>query len=595
MQQSPLADSPALYLTRRLVDAVIREDVAGCQSQSEVIDASSVPGAPTWPAEWLRWGLDRGTLWVPVAPARFMQRWRWSGQPMIWQAATAAEPATVDHYEQLLACLRSDTTGESRELLATYLAECRTAEAHHSRCQEERNRWFAEACQQGLHWRDLTAVPDRLLYFDRLAAFLDHPFYPSARAKSGFDDEALAAYGPEFAPRFQLRWLAVPRSDVTVRGRLPDAWPSFSDVGLNQQLADNHRLVPVHPHLWDTALDRFLAETPLGSQVLRAPDPYLWVRPTLSVRTLVLEAEPQVHVKVPLTIRTLGNRNIRTVKPSTLYDGHTIQRLLQDIIDNDQTLSELLAVTDESTGMHAGDLPWLGCIVRHLPTLASQQALVPVASLAADSPDGRCVTQTLADALTGGDLWTWVRHYLALTLRVHLRLWLEYGIALESNQQNSMLVLEPGQRPYLLLKDNDAPRIWPARLCQRLPSATPLLEQLKDRRILVDDETPLVQMFTTITLQLNLAVVLEGLADRGPHPMTEWYRLLRQELIAALDQLAADGVDTAPARQALLHDDRLFTKYLLRAGSLESKDRTGAADINKFYGKTAPNFLRLVP
>ena len=51
--------------------------------------------------------------------------------------------------------------------------------------------------------------------------------------------------------------------------------------------------------------------------------------------------------------------------------------------------------------------------------------------------------------------------------------------------------------------------------------------------------------------------------------------------------------DLDPAgRKALLEDRQLYTKYLLRAGSLESKSRTGAADINKFYGKLATNFLR---
>jgi hypothetical protein len=42
----------------------------------------------------------------------------------------------------------------------------------------------------------------------------------------------------------------------------------------------------------------------------------------------------------------------------------------------------------------------------------------------------------------------------------------------------------------------------------------------------------------------------------------------------------------------LLENARLPLKYLLRAASLESKASTGAADINKFYGETAPNFLR---
>ena len=32
-------------------------------------------------------------------------------------------------------------------------------------------------------------------------------------------------------------------------------------------------------------------------------------------------------------------------------------------------------------------------------------------------------------------------------------------------------------------------------------------------------------------------------------------------------------------------------KYLLSAGSLLSKRATGAADINKFYGYSGPNFM----
>lgn len=46
-----------------------------------------------------------------------------------------------------------------------------------------------------------------------------------------------------------------------------------------------------------------------------------------------------------------------------------------------------------------------------------------------------------------------------------------------------------------------------------------------------------------------------------------------------------------PECKVLLEDRQLYTIYLLRAGSLEGNSRTGAADINKFYGKLAPNFL----
>eukprot|EP01034_Spumella_vulgaris_P045144 gene45144-56207_t len=86
------------------------------------------------------------------------------------------------------------------------------------------------------------------------ATFIDHPLYPTARAKLGFDRAALEAYGPESQQPFQLRWLALPRHLVQEHGRgarqgpadsmdcagqpgqagleRPTAWPTFADVGL---------------------------------------------------------------------------------------------------------------------------------------------------------------------------------------------------------------------------------------------------------------------------------------------------------------------------------------------------------------------------
>jgi hypothetical protein len=62
---------------------------------------------------------------------------------------------------------------------------------------------------------------------------------------------------------------------------------------------------------------------------------------------------------------------------------------------------------------------------------------------------------------------------------------------------------------------------------------------------------------------------------------------------AVLADLSAAGEDTAFARHVLLEDDHLHLKYLLTAASLVEKAQTGAADVNKFYGKRAPNFLRV--
>ncbi|WP_148862856.1 IucA/IucC family protein [Marinobacter fonticola] len=589
---SPESDA-CRHLTKRLIDTLIREDVAGCQSRAARVSAHKVPHAPASPDTWLKWELERGVLWLPVQTACFMQTWRWSGEALLWQARDAVDGWTqLDRFDEILSCLRPAAGSEALAQHRAYETECDTAVAHDQLCRQAQARWF-----HGLAKAGGTSLPfgdgaGGMLFYDRLAAFHDHPFYPSARAKTGFDYEALQAYAPEFSPTFALRWLAVPKSRVQAQGDLPECWPDFPAVGLDAAMDESHCLIPIHPHVWDRALTQYLSGSDLEGQVRLAPKPAVWVTPTLSVRTLQVTDEPSLHLKVPLTIRTLGARNIRTVKPSTIYDGYTVQRLLSALAANDRALAERYILTDESTGAHVGDLNWLGMIVRRYPVEIEGATVVPVAALAAPGPDGRCVMEVLAERFYGGDLTAFLEDYLNLTLSVHLRLWLKYGVALESNQQNSMLVLQEAGPPRLLMKDNDAPRLWAARLCARLETLAPLVAELRDDRILVDAEEPLAQMFTTITLQLNIAVLLEEVIARGHRSRNECYARLRQQIAGALHELEQEGVETGTARQCLLEDDYLYVKYLLRAGSLESKASTGATDINKFYGKTAPNFLR---
>ena len=46
-------------------------------------------------------------------------------------------------------------------------------------------------------------------------------------------------------------------------------------------------------------------------------------------------------------------------------------------------------------------------------------------------------------------------------------------------------------------------------------------------------------------------------------------------------------------RARVLDADRLPGKAMLTAGTLQTKARSGAADINKFYGTTGPNYLKV--
>jgi siderophore synthetase component len=626
------------YIRQRVLDALLREDVRGCVSQATLAGAEQLAGYPgAWSrpagAQWLRLPhLQGGVLWIPVQPARFMQQWRSTAAPLLWQEGVRyTELLALD---DILDCFARGLAPQARELFSSFAAECSLAVEQRRIADTERERWFGalRTHKPDLHQLDWSAS---LLHYDRVAAFHDHPLYPTARAKLGFDRAALEAYGPECQQPFQLRWLALPRELVFAEGAAaeaaqgaapgssssaappegeaasaasgerraagargcgwPAAWPRFADVGLAPELAESHALLPVHPFVWGDQLNAMLEGCGLAARAIAAPLPWLTVVPTLSVRTVMLLDAPEWHLKVPLTIRTLGARNIRTIKPSTIRDGHSIQTLLGAIAAREPAYAQRLLLTDEQAGAHADHRMFLGYILRRYPDAALQGcAVVPVAALTAAAPQGGIVAQELAQRYYGGDLRAFFDDYLDLTLGLHLTLWLRYGVALESNQQNSVLVLgKEGQRLRLLLKDNDAARIHTGELARRWPQLAAHVADLQDKRIAVDDALPLAQMFITITLQLNIAVLAERYAEALKVEPAALHRRVRACVERVLAQLEAEGENASLARRVLLEDERLYLKCLLVAATLSDKSETGAADVNKYYGRSAPNFLRV--
>lgn len=577
------------YLCQRVLDAFLREDVRGCISRGRVFSGKETPFASLLSPDlgegaWLRMG-DLG-LWLAVEPCQFMQDWRLRTLPAVWVAGQ--EVVFLHSLAEILQRFHVGLDEEGQDRHAAFAEECLIAEEHGAICEAERARWFSAPTEAAAKW---PAWARTLLGHDRLASFHDHPFYPTARAKLGFSAADLRAYAPEFQPVFALRWLAVPRALYDGHELPAELRPTFSVVGLDENLARNRVLLPVHPALWNNGLDAFLAESGLADVVVKAPAPWLEVTPTLSVRTVAPLAQPALHIKLPLGMRTLGARNLRTIKPSTVADGAGVQAILAAVVAESPELRERLLLTDEDTGATVAGQTFLGFILRRYPGALRDEKVAPVAALTAATPRGRLLVQELAEWFYGGDVLALFEEYLDLTLRLHLTLWIRYGVALESNQQNSLVAFSPTARLRLLLKDNDAARLHGRMLTARRPDLAMRVSAIRDRRIIVDDELPLAQMFVTITLQLNIAVLAEAMTNAGCADRGALYSLVRAVTAEVLDDLAAQG-DVSLARRMLLESDRLPLKLLLRAATLESKAQTGSTDVNKFYGVTAPNFLR---
>jgi hypothetical protein len=139
------------------------------------------------------------------------------------------------------------------------------------------------------------------------------------------------------------------------------------------------------------------------------------------------------------------------------------------------------------------------------------------------------------------------------------------------------------------------PTGWPpsapnyARLAGAVGAAAPEPEAFGDPRLLTGSDEALADVFVTITVHLCAGALAFDLARRGYAPLPELLGVVREALAGALDR-AGPAARRLCAR--VLEAERLPGKAMVTAGTLTDKARTGASDINKYYGPAGPNYLR---
>ncbi|QIP82927.1 IucA/IucC family siderophore biosynthesis protein [Streptomyces sp. Tu 2975] len=579
-------DTAQRDLLLRVLGALLREDVVGLRTHSTPVERED--------GLWLRLAHDADggdALLLPVVEDGFQSTYT-ARLPLLVRESDGRE---LTSHDDVLDALSARARPADRAGFDAFAEECRQTLATmrlHARTREEvagrlTDRYGADPA----HWTGLAGG----LAHDTLAARHDHPVYPTARGRSGLGEEQLRAYGPEFHPRFALRWIAVPREVLTVPGgaaRLPDRWPTPAILGL-PELFHSHVALPVHPLTVGAPLHEALRATGLQDRAVLADHPYLEAVPTLSMRTVALAADPALHLKLPLTTATLGLRNRRTIKPGTLVDGAAGQRLLETVITREPRFRDTVLHADETVYAHAGH-ELLAVLVRRYPAGLDDAVVTPMAALLSEAPRGGTVIDHLAGRFYGGDPLALFDACLSLLFDWQTAL-LGYGIALESHQQNISLVLDRDgdgrTRLRLLLKDNDGPRINTARMRETLGPDAPNPSDFDDARIFGEDDRPVTDLFTTITLHLCAGAYAFGLARHGRAPLESLLDLVRDRLTEAADRLGTrEGEPGAILRAHVLDGRELPVKAMVTAGTLLTKERSGAADINKHY-ITGPNYL----
>ncbi|MEC4020977.1 IucA/IucC family protein [Streptomyces sp. H27-D2] len=625
----------------RVLSALLREDVLGLRTRSTRIERPD--------GDWLRLAADdaRGAggaraagsgetllppvpegdealpssatgggeaLLLPVADDGF-QCESAARLPLLVRESDGRELRGCDEVVGALSALADPV---DRAGYAAFAEECRqtlaTMRLHASSRDEVADLLTA---RHGANPADWTGLADGLAH-DTLAARLDHPVYPTARGRAGLTDDQLRSYAPEFHPSFELRWIAVPQDALTVgggpgpgpgpghaaatapgAGGRPAYWPTPGDLGL-PALDGSHLAIPVHPLSLGDPLRDALRATGLEGRAVLADRPYLEVVPTLSMRTVALTRDPTLHLKLPLATATLGLLNRRTIKPGTLTDGAAGQRLAAAVIAREPRFRESVLLADESRFAHAGH-ELLAVLLRRYPTGLDDAVVVTMAALLSEAPRGGLVIDHLAERFYGDEPLALLDACLTLLFDWQTTLF-GYGIALESHQQNISLVLDRdaagSTRLRLLFKDNDGPRVNTGRLRVTLGEHVPGPAEFDDARIFGADDGPLADLFTTITVHLCAGAYAFGLARHGRAPLERLLQLVTDRLSEAVDRLCAaddrrgagpDGPG-ATLRARLFDAPRLPVKAMVTAGTLLTKDRSGAADVNKHY-VTGPNYL----
>ncbi|MEV6373134.1 IucA/IucC family siderophore biosynthesis protein [Micromonospora musae] len=539
-----MTDDSEREVFSRVLDALLREDHLGLTSN----------GGPRG-GQWWEAPHRDGLLRIPVCADGFQQLLR-SAAPVLHVEPVTGDGYRVDTVDGLLMLLAPQDDAEAEAGWAVFTGECRADLRARRLAARARPRVFASIAAE------LAAAPTGMpaaMLDEVLAAYAGHPVYPTDRCRHGLGDDELRRYAPEHAPRFALRWSPTPVAALRLTGELPAWWPRSPHPGTI--------LVPVHPL------------TAARNALPLVDPPPVHVRPTLSMRTVALADDPYTHLKLPLPTATLGARNRRMLHPDTLADGAAIAGLLDRTAAAEPAFAGRIRHADEGTYGRVGDDDRRSFLLRRFPRDLADVRVVPVAALAAPDP----VAGTVLERVSPGDPEALLASYLDLLLDWHVCLWLRYGVALEAHPQNIHLLLHGDGTVGLLYKDNDGARLEPRH---RGPDRL----SLRDERMWARDPQELADVFITITLHLAAAAPLIALAARGVRVPTP-AQALTSRLAAARDRWG-DATMSRMFTERVLRAARLPVKAMVTAGTLLPKQRLGCADVNKYYRRTGPNYLR---
>lgn len=415
------------------------------------------------------------------------------------------------------------------------------------------------------------ACSSPLMTSEWLSLVADRPFHPFAHSKG------------ELAPlttqkEIQVYWWAFKKDDVinhmesipykelllpeSEENHIKEKMAKLSDDYISLPLLESqHRYLKFEENQYE-GIDLSHATT-MGS-------------PTSSLRTLIHNTNPNLHLKLSTNAKTLGA--IRSMPSRYLMNGHTAYQFLNKVINEIPLLKNRLFLSNETHWWVLGkqepivkNLGAIGCQVRHLPDFCQDKNVTPI-TMSALSCTYIDPWETLG---VKGDKWSLLKDLSIHFIQTFLTLWSK-GIMPECHGQNTIVCYENNQFKCFILRDHDTLRICTPTIKESgFTSPMYTIDTSTPNNLIFSKNEDLLNYFITLGIQINLYPIALATLKYTDRTESNFWEMV-QDILYDFVETQPISEQTKSQIQTNLFDNKTWPfKQLLMPLLAQESDSTG--------------------
>lgn len=456
----------------------------------------------------------------------------------------------------------------------------------------------------------LDCPAELFIQLEQYAGLRDRPYHPLAKLKDGFSAEEYLQFSPEFSQPIPLCWVAVKKEKLVygqavtqIETQQPakifldhEQYAALAQELNQKEIGDEFLVLPMHIWQFKHILSEKFAQELLDGVMIPLEFQSTEMYASSSLRSLLSASKPQDSLKLPLAVKSLGS--LRFLPIVKMINGQKNQKLLQDAKKLDEVLNTRLWLCDENQwwaylphdpeSLTPDNLTLfdeqpmhLAVQRRRIPAELLQQPyqIIPMASL------GQCLAGEIYpfEFILKAQKLQSTKENIMATFKmlcrdffdVNLRLF-RLGLMGEIHGQNICIVIKQGQFAGFMLRDHDSLRIYLPWL-QQQGLEDPQYLSPHDFRITLyhDSIEDLISYLQTLGIQVNLASILESVAEYYQLNTFELWQILAQALQEALNAVPFSD-EARSALQHILFEEEHWPYKQLISPLLEQDNRTGS-------------------